>query len=107
MLSRWGAWVPASRVHVVCCPPPGGRSEELWQLFAGVVGFDPGRFAAEETGLNGSLGVVEIDLLRRVNVALDKRLGQPAYGAVVKQLLRPAGAVRPHLAAAPGAHRDV
>ncbi len=86
VLSRWGAWVPASRVHVVCCPPPGGRPETLWQLFAGVVGFDPGRFAPANTGLNGSLGVVEIDLLRRVNVALDKRLGQPAYGAVVKQL---------------------
>ena len=35
---------------------------------------------------NASLGTVEVDLLRRVNVALDKRLVQPEYGQVVKQL---------------------
>ena len=57
------------------------------ERFGDVVGFDAGRFEpAGPDSANPSLGTVEIDLLRRVNVALDKRLVQPEYGQVVKQL---------------------
>lgn len=87
VLSRWGGALPAERVHVVCCPPPSADPGLLWQRFGDVVGFDAGRFAAAgPDSTNGSLGVTEIDLLRRVNLALDKRLVQPEYGQVVKQL---------------------
>jgi hypothetical protein len=87
VLARWGATLPASRVHVVCCPPPDADPGLLWQRFAGVVGFDPEAFPpAGPESANPSLGTTEIDLLRRVNVALDKRLVQPEYGQVVKQL---------------------
>jgi hypothetical protein len=87
VLARWGATLPASRVHVVCCPPPDAAPGLLWQRFAGVVGFDPEVFpAVGPESANPSLGTTEIDLLRRVNVALDKRLVQPDYGQVVKQL---------------------
>ncbi len=87
VLARWGAGLPPSRVHVVCCPLPDGDPGVLWRRFAGVVGFDADRFpAAGPESTNASLGVAEIDLLRRVNLALDKRLVQPAYGQVVKQL---------------------
>jgi hypothetical protein len=40
---------------------------------------------AGSESLNPSLGVNEIDLLRRVNKALDHRIQQPAYGQVVKE----------------------
>ena len=87
VLARWGATLPPSRVHVVCCPPPDADPALLWQRFAGVVGFDPEVFPpAGPESSNPSLGTTEIDLLRRVNVALDKRLVQPDYGRVVKQL---------------------
>jgi hypothetical protein len=87
VLARWGAGLPASRVHVVSCPPPDADPGVLWRRFAGVVGIDPNRFpAAGPDSANASLGVAEIDLLRRVNLKLDKRLVQPAYGQVVKQL---------------------
>ena len=87
VLARWGGSLPSDRVHVVCCPPRGADPGLLWQLFAGVVGFDATRFpAAGADSANPSLGVTEIDLLRRVNLALDKRLVQPQYGQVVKQL---------------------
>ena len=87
VLARWGATLPPSRVHVVCCPPPDADPALLWQRFAGVVGFDPDAFPpAGPDSANPSLGTTEIDLLRRVNVALDKRLVQPDYGQVVKQL---------------------
>ena len=87
VLSRWGGALPPSRVHVVTCPPPGTDPRVLWERFAGVLGVDAERFPAAGPGsANTSLGTTEIDLLRRVNVALAKRLVQPEYGRVVKQL---------------------
>ncbi|NUR07518.1 MAG: hypothetical protein HOQ22_12430 [Nocardioidaceae bacterium] len=86
VLSRWGAAVPEDRLHVVCCPPAGADRTELWRRFADVVGFDPAQHPpAGSDSDNRSLGTDEIDLLRRVNVALDRRLVQPAYGEVVKR----------------------
>jgi hypothetical protein len=86
VLARWGATLPREHVHVVVCPPPGSDPAVLWRRFAGAVGFDPRPFEDDlGSSTNSSLGVVEIDLLRRVNLALDGRLAQPAYGRVVKQ----------------------
>ena len=87
VLARWSAELPAERVHVVCSPPPGSEPRELWRRFAGAVGLDEGRYQPAEGATNASLGVVEIDLLRRVNVALGGQLVQPAYGRVVKHYL--------------------
>ena len=75
-------------MHVVCCPPPDADPALLWQRFAGVVGFDPEPRSRppDRTARTPRWAPTEIDLLRRVNVALDKRLVQPDYGRVVKQL---------------------
>jgi hypothetical protein len=87
VLCRWGASVPADRVHVVTCPPPDTDPASLWNRFTDVVGVDPWDFPpADRSSANSSLGVSAIDVLRRVNVALDKRLVQPDYGLVVKQV---------------------
>ncbi len=84
VLTRWSAAVPAERVHVVCTPPRGTDPRELWRLFGSVVGFDGD--AHDVAGrANASLGVVEIDLLRRVNVALAGRLAAPQYGTLMKR----------------------
>jgi hypothetical protein len=86
VLARWGAQLPPERVHVVCCPPPGSDRKMLWRRFADAVGFDPEPFEPDLPDWNNpSLGTVQIDLLRRVNGALDGRLVQPAYGRVVKR----------------------
>ena len=99
VLARWGAHVPAGNVHVVCGPPAGAPPEVLWRRFGAVVGFDASRYEpAGGEALNASLGADEVDLLRRVNLALDKRIEQPAYSEVVKRLYAhqlPAGRVRP------------
>jgi hypothetical protein len=103
VLERWGRWLPEQRVHVVVGAPEGARPEVLWSHFADVVGFDPDGFPpAESRRTNASLGVDEIDLLRRVNVALDGRLRQPAYGRLAKhrlahELLAGQGSARPVL----------
>lgn len=87
VLHRWGRHLPPDRVHLVVGPPPGAPPERLWSAFAEVAGFDPAGFPAAHGPLNESLGADEVDLLRRVNVALDGRLQQPAYGRLAKRRL--------------------
>jgi len=87
VLARWGGAVPPENVHVVCCPPPDTDRHLLWAQLADVVGFDADAYDVADGAANASLGVVEIDLLRRVNVALGGRLVQPEYGRVVKHYL--------------------
>jgi hypothetical protein len=86
VLGRWGHWLPADHVHLVTGAAEGADPRLLWARFAEVVGFDPHGFpSAGQAHVNDSLGVDEVDLLRRVNVALDGRLGQPAYGQLATQ----------------------
>lgn len=87
VLHRWGRHLPSDRVHLVVGPPVGSSPERLWHAFAGVVGFDPAGFPVGRGPLNESLGADEVDLLRRVNIALDGRLPQPAYGRLAKHRL--------------------
>lgn len=87
VLGRWSAHLPPERVHIVCCPRPGSPPEMLWRRFAGLLGDHVADLpCAGREHANASLGSLETDLLRRVNLALDKRLPQPDYGQIVKQL---------------------
>jgi hypothetical protein len=70
VLARWGAAVPARRVHVLTLPRPEEPRETLWLRFSTLVGIDPTSLAATESLHNESLGVVEVELLRRVNCSL-------------------------------------
>jgi hypothetical protein len=107
VLARWSAEVPAERVHVVCTPPAGTHPSRLWELFGEAVGLRSGRYPLPDpAALNRSLGVVEIDLLRRVNTALGRRLVQPEYGQVVKQYFAKELLVR-HVSRLPTPPRDV
>ena len=48
-------------------PGPGAPRDQHWRNFAGVLGLDPDRYDAPEEPRNPALGVVQIELLRRVN----------------------------------------
>jgi hypothetical protein len=74
VLGRWGATVPAARVHVVTVPPPGSPPGLLWQRFAAVCGIDPLRFQVPDRPANESLGVVETELVRLVGRRLPEAL---------------------------------
>jgi hypothetical protein len=67
VLARWGAAVPSERVHVLTLPRPDEPRETLWLRFAGLLGVDPDTCSTAEPAQNESLGVVEVELLRRVN----------------------------------------
>jgi hypothetical protein len=87
VLTRWLEVVPAERVHLVTVPPPGAESGLLLQRFADVLGL---RLSVDElTGRsdNASLGVVETEFIRRLNVDLDDSLEWADYRTYVKQFL--------------------
>ena len=70
VLERWGGTVPPEQVHLVTPPPGEAPRTELWTRFCSVLGIDP-EVADPSAGFgNTSLGVVEAELLRRVNARL-------------------------------------
>ncbi len=73
--ARWGADLPAERVHVVTVPARSVGPDELWHRFADATGLTE----VEDLDLgveraNESLGVVEAELLRRINAGIDGRI---------------------------------
>jgi hypothetical protein len=86
LLERWGSSLPADHLHLVTVPPPGGDPALLWTRFCSVVGIDPEQFSPPLPPANTSLGVAEIEVLRRVNAELGGRLTYPGYGRFVTSL---------------------
>lgn len=88
LATRWGATLPPERVHVVTVPPQGAPRDLLWQRFAGLLGLDPSSFDIEGSRTNTSLGGEQVEVLRRVNLALGDRLPFPGpYAGVAKDVL--------------------
>jgi hypothetical protein len=67
ILDRWTVGVPADRVHVVTVPPPGAPRDELWRRSGSVLGIEVTDLDTDPRLPNDSLGIVEAELLRRVN----------------------------------------
>jgi hypothetical protein len=74
VLDRWGPHVPPERVHVVTVPRKGTPERLLLERYSRVVGVDPEGLTTEAARANTSLGLVQAEVLRRVNVALGDRL---------------------------------
>ncbi|CAB4692296.1 MAG: hypothetical protein F2667_02605 [Actinobacteria bacterium] len=66
VLQRWSEAVPAERIHVLPLDP-GAARDEIWQRFASVVAVPADAVDLGESFPNESMGVVEAELLRRVN----------------------------------------
>lgn len=71
---RWGRHLDPARVHVISVPAFKVDPEAVYRLFGEVVGFDFKALDAPKRDTNASFGVVEAEVLRRFNVALDGRL---------------------------------
>ena len=71
VLERWGSAVDdPARVHVVTPPGRDQPRDELWRRFCAVLDLSPD-VAAPGSFANASMGVVEAETLRRVNLRLD------------------------------------
>lgn len=67
VLDRWAGHVPAERVHVLCPAPAGVARDDLWHRFAALLGVGDVDVDTDAGESNASLGVVAVELLRRVN----------------------------------------
>jgi hypothetical protein len=77
---RWRGGLPADRVHIVTTPPAGSAPTLLLERFCSVLGVDPDLVNTEQSRRNESLGAQQVELMRRVNVALGDRLPHPRAG---------------------------
>ncbi len=71
VLKRWGSCVPADRVHVLPMPGRDQPADQHWRNFASVLGLSPDGYVLPDRAANQSLGVVQIELLRRINAQLE------------------------------------
>lgn len=70
ILDRWGAVLEHPHIHVLPVAPPGAAPNDLWLRLAQVLGVDGRELPVADLPANASLGVVEVELLRRVNPLL-------------------------------------
>lgn len=86
VLKRWGGVVPPERVHVVPMPRKGEPADRHWRNFAGVIGLTSD-YPLPERAANQSLGVVQVELLRRVNAQLEGFAGPTDRGRWIRGYL--------------------
>jgi hypothetical protein len=88
VIDAWAGDLPPERVHIVTVPQASSDPGQLWRRFGELLGIaDPGRLTpGSEVRHNPRLGVADIELLRRVNTSLDRRLVADEFGAVAKKL---------------------
>ncbi len=80
VLDRWGTHVPPDRVHIVTVTKRGTSERVLLERYCRVLAVDPDGLDTQAPAANTSLGLVQAELLRRVNVALGGRLPHPRAG---------------------------
>jgi hypothetical protein len=86
VLRRWEACVPADRIHVITVPQPGAPPGTLWTRFCAVTGLDATAYDDLPRRANVSMGVAETELVRRMNLRL-QRMPLPDYDPLVRKVL--------------------
>jgi hypothetical protein len=86
VLNRWAALLPAEQIHLVTMPASSAPADLLWRRFAQVLGIDDIELGLSDARSNASLGVAEVELLRRLNERLPE-LPQWFYARQVKNRL--------------------
>jgi hypothetical protein len=81
----WAEYVPAERIHVITTAPRGADTSLLWQRFASLLRIDPGSVDLSRARPNASLGLPEIEFLRRLNEALPPEVPDWFYMWNVKE----------------------
>lgn len=85
ILELWSRHVPLERVHVITAAPRNSDSGLLWRRFAGLLEVDPAAADLDRARANASLGLPEIEFLRRMNAALSKDIPDWYYMWRVKE----------------------
>jgi hypothetical protein len=85
ILDIWARYVPAERIHVITTPPRGSDNGLLWQRFAALLDVDPASVDITRARANSSLGLPEIEFLRRLNEVLPDEVPDWFYMWNVKE----------------------
>lgn len=97
---RWGSTLPADHVHIVTAPRPGAGPSELWRRFADACGLAGLDVSLDVPRANESVGVVQAELLRRVNGLLRTQISGSRQRSVwirdllAQEVLAPLGSER-------------
>ena len=89
VLNTWGRNLPPSQVHLVTVPRANNPDRDLlWTRFCQSLGLDPSWAPLDSDRSNKSLGIVETQLIRRLN----RRIGRAArreapYDQLIRQML--------------------
>ena len=90
-LRRWSTAVPAARVHLVVCPPPGAVPDALWRRFADACGISGEAAEAVDPVVvppaNLSLTTEAVATLRSLNARLAGRITPREHARFVKREL--------------------
>lgn len=100
LLDRWTPGVPADRRHLVVLPQRGAPRELLWLRVCELIGVDPSGLDVHIEQANESLGLAEVEVMRRVHAAVpEHRRGldvrRIATTWLTQQVLVPAGPSEP------------
>ncbi|MGZ5406124.1 MAG: hypothetical protein ACXWDL_15850 [Nocardioides sp.] len=100
LLDRWTSGVPADRRHLVVLPQPGAPRDLLWLRVCELLGVDPTGLSLDIERANESLGLAEVEVMRRVHLAVpEERRGldvrRIATNWLTQQVLVPAGTGEP------------
>lgn len=87
VLRTWSTLLPPERVHVITMPSRRTDPDLLWRRFAGLLDLDPAAADTARARSNASLGLAEVELLRRVNAALPAEIPGWFYMRNVKDTL--------------------
>jgi hypothetical protein len=85
LLALWSQHVPPERVHVITMPSLNAGTGVLWARFAGLLGLDPSGADVTKARPNASLGMPEIEFLRRLNEKLPEDVPDWFYMWTVKE----------------------
>lgn len=86
-LTMWARVVPPERIHLVTVPRPGSPPDLLWRRFSSVLGLDVDAYELLEDYVNTSLGLAEVDLLRRLNAASRSEISLETYNEWVRRVV--------------------
>jgi hypothetical protein len=84
MVQRWERLASPSSIHVVIRPQAGSPPEVLLERFCSVIGIEPDHLVRDVARPNESLGLVQVEVLRRLN-EVPAHHARWVYGKVYKR----------------------
>lgn len=91
VLSTWGAGLPPEHVHVVTVPRSRAHADgedTLWLRMCQALGIDPAWAPVDSDHANPSLGMAEVQIVRKLNRQMDRGVGRDtAHDALIRKVL--------------------